>query len=123
MSDSGDSGGTAIRPPFLAGVSFQAIAWDSIAATSQPGTSGVATIRASEVGPFRLRCIDYSAAYRSDHYCELGHTGFVVAGEIEMVMPGRAPVRLSAGMAFAVGSGMEPHLVVSDRGARLFVVD
>lgn len=31
-----------------------------------------------------------------------------------------------AGTSFAVGavdSGMEPHLVVSDRGARLFVVN
>jgi hypothetical protein len=112
-----------MRPSFLAGVPFQAIAWDALAATSHPGEAGTATMREVEVGPLRLRCIDYSAGYRSDHYCELGHVAFVVEGEIEILMHGRAPSRLVAGASFAVGSHMEPHSVVSPRGAKLFVVD
>ncbi len=80
-------------------------------------------MRELEVGPLRLRCIEYSADYRSDHYCDLGHVALILDGEIEVSTHGRAPARLTAGASFAVGSGMEPHLVASARGAKLFVID
>lgn len=80
-------------------------------------------MREIELGPLRLRCIEYSADYRSDHYCDLGHVALVLEGEIEILMHGRAPSCLTAGASFAVGSRMEPHLVVSPNGAKLFVID
>jgi quercetin dioxygenase-like cupin family protein len=111
------------RPPFLVGVPLQAIAWGSLASTSHPGASGTATMREVAAGPLRLRHIEYSAGYRSDHYCDLGHAALVVAGEIELWIHERPPARLTAGMSFVVGSQAEPHLVASPTGATLFVVD
>lgn len=112
-----------MRPPFLAGVPFQAIAWDSIAPTTQPGASGTATMREVAAGQLRLRCIEYSAAYRSDHDCDLGHAALVLDGEIDILIPDRAPVRLTAGMSFIVGSQTDLHSVTSRTGAKLFVLD
>ena len=80
-------------------------------------------MREVEVGPLRLRYIEYSAGYHSDHYCDLGHAAFIIEGEIEILMHGRASSHLAAGASFVVGSQMEPHLVRSPTGATLFIVD
>lgn len=110
-------------PLFLAGVPFQAIALDTIAASLHPGTSGTATMREVEVGHFRLRHIEYSVGYQSDQYCNLGHIAFIIEGEVELVMRGRESSLLAAGTSFVVGAQAEPHLVRSRKGAKLFVLD
>lgn len=111
------------RPAFLPGVPFQAVAWDTLPATSHPGEHGTATFREVQAGPYRLRHVTYSPDYRSDHYCDLGHAAFVIRGEIEIQLRGGEPVRLAAGSSFVVGTGAEPHLVLSADGAELFVLD
>lgn len=80
-------------------------------------------MREVEVGHFRLRHIEYSDGYQSDHYCDLGHVAFIIEGEVEVVMHGRESSLLAAGTSFVVGSQAEPHLVRSRKGAKLFIVD
>lgn len=111
------------RKPFLPGVPFQHIDWQSLPQTTHPGEAGVATMRAVEFGSLRARMVEYSPGYVSDHYCDLGHAVLVVEGEIELDMRGANPARVAAGASFVVGTEAAPHRVMSETGAKLFVLD
>jgi hypothetical protein len=108
-------------------IPFGTTDWAAIAPTSHPGDAGVATWRTCTFGPtdnpIRVRMVDYSPGYESDHWCQKGHVLFCVAGELDTRLADGRTFRLTPGMSYQVADGAEPHRSSTAVGATLFIVD
>jgi quercetin dioxygenase-like cupin family protein len=107
----------------LVGIPFQSIDWSTVAPTTHPGETGVATWRTREVGNLRVRVVDYSAGYLADHWCERGHVIHVVEGELTTELRDGRSFTLAAGQTYVVADGDGAHRSRTRGGARLFIVD
>src|SRR5579863_2631350 len=87
--------------------------WLQVAATEHPGETGVAIWRTREVGPWRVRRVDYSAGYRADHWCAKGHLVFCLAGELHTELADGRTVVLTPGMSYEVADEVMPHRSVA----------
>jgi len=104
-------------------IPFGVTDWSAVEPTERKGEAGVATWRTRTFGAIRVRLVEYSPGYRSDHWCEKGHILFCIEGELHtQLADGRVAV-LAPGMSYQVADGAEPHRSSAPRGARLFIVD
>jgi hypothetical protein len=46
-----------------------AVDWSEVPAAVQAGETGIATARTRDLGPVKLRLVEYGAGYRADHWC------------------------------------------------------
>jgi quercetin dioxygenase-like cupin family protein len=97
--------------------------WDTIAPTEHAGASGTARWRTLTVGDVRVRMIDYSPGYVSDHWCEKGHILLCLQGELQTELSDGRVFLLTPGVSYQVADGVQPHRSSTAVGARLFVVD
>lgn len=106
-------------------IPFQVTDWTAVPATEYPGESGTAFWRTLKFGTLRVRLVDYSPGYLSDHWCKRGHIMYVVSGVLEVEMAGGPVERLTPGMSFEVSDQESTHRTRTghDTGATLFIVD
>jgi hypothetical protein len=105
-------------------VPFTVTDFPAIAPVEHKGETGTSFWRVFECGNVRARVVDYSAEYRSDHWCPRGHVFYVLEGEFGIVLKDGRNFRLGPGMGFEAGDDEgNPHLGYSERGARVFIVD
>ena len=106
-------------------IPFQVTDWAEVPATEYPGESGTAFWRTLKFGSLRVRLVDYSADYLSDHWCKRGHIMFVVSGVLEVELAGQKVHQLRQGMSFEVSDQESVHRTRTgaDAGATLFIVD
>ena len=107
----------------MPGFPFGTTDWASIEPTTHPGEVGVATWRTRDFEGIRVRMVDYSPGYVSDHWCSKGHILFCLSGELVTVLPDGRRFELKPGMSYQVGDNCEPHRSSTAAGATLFVVD
>ena len=85
--------------------------------------------REVEVGGARWATVEYAAGAAREEWCEEGHRGFVLAGEIEYEFDdGGEPLRASEGEAFflppaSLGGGAHRGRNRSGGATRLFLID
>ena len=85
--------------------------------------------REAEVEGARWATVEYGAGAARDDWCEEGHRGFVLAGEIEYRFDdGREPLRAAAGEAFflppaPLGGGAHQGRNPSGGLTRIFLID
>jgi hypothetical protein len=104
-------------------IPFGTTDWTAIEPTVHPGDAGTATWRTRQFGDIRVRLVDYSPGYVSDHWCEKGHILFCVEGELNTDLTDGRSFRLTPGMSYQVADGAEPHRSRTAGGAKLFIVD
>ncbi len=104
-------------------IPFGTTDWEGVAPTSHPGEAGMATWRTRQFGDIRVRMVDYSPGYVSDHWCQKGHIILCVDGELHTDLADGRSFSLKPGMSYQVADGAEPHRSHTERGARLFIVD
>jgi quercetin dioxygenase-like cupin family protein len=98
--------------------------WAALPAEEHKGELGTSFWRTVERGGLRIRTIDYSPGFRSDHWCARGHILLVLEGELAVTLRDGRELVLRPGMSFAAGNDEEnPHHVHSGPGAKVFVVD
>lgn len=97
--------------------------WAAIEPTRHPGESGVATWRTRTFGTIRVRMVEYSPGYRSDHWCEKGHILLCLEGSLETELADGRRFQLTPGVSYQVADGDAPHRSSTATGARLFIVD
>jgi quercetin dioxygenase-like cupin family protein len=107
----------------LEGIPFQSIDWANREPTSHPGAPGVATWRTVEVGNVRVRKVEYSPGFVSDHWCERGHVLLVLEGQLVTELNDGRRITLGAGDSFVVDDTDGSHRVSSPGGAHVFIVD
>jgi hypothetical protein len=83
----------------------------------------------AEVGGARWAIVEYGEGARREEWCEEGHRGYVVRGEIEYEFnDGREPLRASEGEAFLLpparsGAGAHRGRNLASGPTRLFLID
>ena len=108
----------------LIGSPFTITDWSSIEPIAHSGECGIAYIRTQHLGELRIRMIEYSAGFLSDHWCSKGHILHVIAGNLLIEYEDNAATSLTAGMTWHAADGALPaHRVICGSGASVLIVD
>jgi hypothetical protein len=108
----------------IEGRGFEVTDWSRVPAEEHRGEAGTSFWRVFENGGLRVRMVDYSAGFRSDHWCARGHVLLVLEGELSIRLRDGREFVLGPGMSFEAGDDeANPHLASSGPGAKAFVVD
>lgn len=107
----------------LTGVAFGTTDWSRIAPTERAGAQGTATSRTARFGELRVRMVEYSPGYLSDHWCVKGHILLCLEGTLHTELADGRVFTLTPGVSYQVADGAEPHRSSTATGARLFIVD
>jgi mannose-6-phosphate isomerase-like protein (cupin superfamily) len=105
-------------------VSLNLIDWGTIKAIEHRGQTGTSFGRTIESGNIRVRIVEYSPGFESDHYCERGHVLFVMEGEVTIRLKDGHSFHLKSDMSILIADNeMNPHAIISSVGAKVFIVD
>ncbi|GAU83881.1 DHCW motif cupin fold protein [Bosea sp. BIWAKO-01] len=108
-------------------IPFGTVDWSSVEPVRHPGEKGEAIWRTRFFGPaenaIRVRMVEYSAGYVSDHWCSKGHVLLCLEGELETMLEDGRAFTLRPGMSYQVADQAEAHRSQAPRGAKLFIVD
>jgi hypothetical protein len=108
----------------LINVPFAVTDWSKITPIEHKGETGTSFWRVVESGNVRTRVVDFSAGFVSDHYCSRGHVVFVLEGDHIIKLKDGTQHILTAGMSFQTADDeINPHLAMSNKGGRVFIVD
>jgi len=103
---------------------FTVTHWDKETPVEHKGETGTSFWRASEAGNIRVRMVEYSAEFASDHWCPRGHVLLVLEGELGIELKDGQKFKLTSGMSFQVSDDEEnPHRAYTESGAKVFIVD
>ena len=97
--------------------------WSSVAPTEHAGERGKAYWRTRQFGALRVRMVEYTPGYVSDHWCRKGHILLCLEGELHTQLEDGRVFTLTPGMSYQVADDAEPHRSHTEVGARLFIVD
>jgi hypothetical protein len=104
-------------------IAFGTTDWSGIEPTTHKGESGTAYWRTREFGGIRVRMVEYTPGYLSDHWCSKGHILLCVEGELHTELEDGRTFTLRPGMSYQVADNAEAHRSRTAIGAKLFIVD
>jgi quercetin dioxygenase-like cupin family protein len=105
-------------------VSFTITDWEKIKPVEYKGEFSTSFWRIFESGNIRVRIVEYSPGFKSDHYCSRGHILLVLEGELYIKLKDGQTFLLVQGMSFqAEDDETNPHLAYTEKGAKVFIVD
>jgi len=105
-------------------VPFTFTDWSKIPAKEYKGETGTSFWRVFEAGNIRVRMVEYSPGFRSDHWCARGHVLLVLEGELTIELKDGRAFRMPPGTSFQAASDeTNPHMAYTDKGAEVFIVD
>jgi len=111
----------------MSDIAFNTVDWSSVAPTRHEGDAGHALWRTQHFGPddnrIRVRLVEYTPGYVSDHWCSKGHVLFCLDGELETTLEDGRVFMLTPGMSYQVADNAEAHRSRAPKGAKLFIVD
>ena len=104
-------------------IPFATTDWSSIPREEKNAQAGQAFWRTQQFGDMRVRMVEYTAGYVSDHWCVKGHVLLCLSGELHTELANGRRFTLTPGMSYQVADNAEPHRSSSPQGATLFIVD
>jgi len=105
-------------------VDFSVADWNQMMPVEYKGESGTSFWRTFEEGNIRVRKVEYSPGFKSDHWCERGHILLVLKGSLDVKLKDGREFTLETGMSFqAADDNANPHLAYTEEGAEVFIVD
>lgn len=107
----------------MSGIPFGTTDWAEVPATEHPGETGRALWRTRQFADIRVRMVEYSPGYVSDHWCVKGHILLCLSGELRTTLADGRTFTLTPGMSYQVADQAEPHRSQTASGATLFIVD
>ena len=107
----------------LSGIPFETTDWSKIEQTKHKGERGFVYWRTQQFGDIRVRMLECTPGFMSDHWCNKGHILLCVEGELHTELQDGRRFKLTPGMSYQVAEDEEPHRSYSEHGAKLFVVD
>ena len=105
------------------GIQFNVTDWNTVATTTHPGETGVASWKTLQFGGLRIRMVEYSANYLADHWCQKGHLLFVLEGELITELSDGKKFTMTKGMSYQVSDELSSHRSFAPTGAKLLIVD
>jgi hypothetical protein len=97
--------------------------WQQIERVEKSAQAGQAFWQTQQFADIRVRKVEYTPSYVSDHWCVKGHILLCLAGELHTELEDGRMFTLKAGMSYQVADNAEPHRSTSPLGATLFIVD
>ena len=97
--------------------------WSKIRSTEIPGETGKAIVKTVEIGNIRVRMIEYTPGFSSDHWCSRGHVVLVLGGELITQLKDGRKFKLTSGESCQMAEDTDPHRSYTETGAKLFIVD
>lgn len=107
----------------ISDIPFGTTDWSAIAPTEHKGDRGMAYWRTREFGSIRVRMVEYTPGYVSDHWCLKGHILLCLEGELHTRLQDGREFILRPGVSYQVADGAEAHRSSAPTGAKLFIVD
>ena len=107
----------------ISNIPFGTTDWSTIERTEHAGITGKAFWRTQQFGGIRVRMVEYTAGYVSDHWCSKGHILLCLEGELHTELDDGRQHVLRPGMSYQVADNAEAHRSSAPHGARLFIVD
>lgn len=108
----------------IQGVPFNTTDWSKIEPVEYKGETGASWWKTFEAGNIRVRMVEYSPGFRSDHWCGRGHVLLVLEGELVIKLKDGREFNLTSGTSFQVADDdTNPHLACTEKGAKVFIVD
>ncbi len=105
-------------------VPFSFIEWGRVETQEHPGETGTSHWRVFSEGNLRVRVVDYSPGFRSDHWCPRGHVLLVLEGELVIELKDGRSFTMPELTSFQVADDdANPHLAYTEKGAKVFIVD
>ena len=103
---------------------FTVTDWNQVPVEEVPGETGISLWKAFEGENIRIRMVEYSPGFSSDHWCPRGHVLLCLEGEFLIKLKDAREFKLLPGMSFQAGDDEEnPHWAWSEKGAKVFIVD
>jgi len=107
----------------MSSIPFGTTDWDAIPRTEYAYESGMAYWQTQNFGSIRVRKVEYTPGYLSDHWCVKGHILLCLEGELHTELEDGRSFTLKPGMSYQVADNAEPHRSRTESGAKLFIVD
>jgi hypothetical protein len=105
-------------------VPFETTDWGVIEPSEYKGETGTSFWRTFEAGNIRVRMVEYSPGFKSDHWCARGHVLLVLEGELVIKLKDGREIILNPRISFQVADDdANPHLAYTEKGAKVFIVD
>ena len=107
----------------MEGIPFGTTDWSAVSKTEHRGETGMAYWRTQSFGGIRVRMVEYTPGYVSDHWCSKGHVLLCLEGELATELEDGRRFTLKPGMSYQVADAAEAHKSRTAVGAKLFIVD
>jgi len=104
-------------------IPFAATDWSQVERVEKSAQAGQAFWQTLQYGELRVRKVEYTPGYVSDHWCTKGHVLLCLAGELHTETQDGRKFTLTPGMSYQVADNAEPHRSTAPLGATLFIVD
>ena len=104
-------------------IPLEIIDWNLRDCVEARGLTGFALSKELSFQELKIRQVQYSANYTSDHWCTKGHVVYCVEGEFVLELKNNESYIIRKGMSFVVSDGMTEHKLCSVQGALVFIVD
>jgi len=104
-------------------IPFGTTDWSNVPRTEHSAEAGQAFWQTQNFHGIRVRMVEYTPGYISDHWCTKGHVLLCLEGEMETELEDGRKFILKPGVSYQVADGAEPHRSRSVTGAKLFIVD
>jgi hypothetical protein len=104
-------------------IPFYVTDWDTVQKTVIKGEKGISYWRTIVLNGLRLRIVEYSENFIADHWCEKGHILYCLNGELTIKLSDNSQYIIGEGMSFVVSDNTDSHLVFSEKGAKVFIID
>jgi len=107
----------------MANIPFCTTDWSTVPRVEKSAQAGQAFWRTQQFGDVRVRMVEYTPGYVSDHWCVKGHILLCMQGELHTELEDGRTFTLRPGMSYQVADHAEPHRSTAPLGATLFIVD
>ncbi|HSC47076.1 MAG TPA: DHCW motif cupin fold protein [Gammaproteobacteria bacterium] len=107
----------------MSDISFGTTDWTKLERTEHKGDRGLAYWRTQNFGTLRVRMVEYTPGYVSNHWCKKGHILLCLDGELHTRLEDGRQFILKPGMSYQVADNAEAHRSSTPVGAKLFIVD
>ncbi len=105
-------------------VPFEVTDWSQLTMVEHEGERGTSQWRTFDRGNIRVRMVEYSPGFYSDHWCSRGHVLLVLEGELVIQLRDGREFVMKRGTSFqAEDDEANPHLAFTGTGAKVFIVD
>ena len=107
----------------MSDIPFGTTTWSDVDRTEHTGDAEKAFWRTRQFGTLRVRMVEYTPGYVSNHWCKKGHILLCLEGELHTRLEDGREFILKPGMSYQVADNAEAHRSSAPIGAKLFIVD